>query len=179
VPAEALIEGMTDPRLRWTGPIGFDLKGFMSVVVRSAADDRRYGEPCYMLCARDYVLFSSRLAYHFATVDAMCGSAPNQNYVRFVFHGGAAVAERREFRALFLADILRANGYQVVQLGDRVEATLSKRKPETIEESLVMLGRLMVSSRQLDMVMDSRSTAQAFAAAFLAGDYAFHSIRQP
>ena len=42
-------------------------------VVRSAADDQRYGEPSYALCAKDYVHFSSRLAYHFATADSVCG----------------------------------------------------------------------------------------------------------
>jgi outer membrane protein OmpA-like peptidoglycan-associated protein len=31
---------MTDARLRWTGPVGFDFKGFMSVAVRSAVDDQ-------------------------------------------------------------------------------------------------------------------------------------------
>jgi pyruvate,water dikinase len=176
-PLLALIEGMTDPRLRWAGPVGFDFKGFMSVVVHSAADDQRYGEPNYCLCARDYVHFASRLAYHFATVDALCGRSVNENYARFLFFGGAAVAVRREWRAHFLASVLHANDFTVNQVGDRVEGMLAKRNSEQIEEALVMLGRLMVASRHLDMVIESRAAANALARAFLSGDYGFERVR--
>jgi pyruvate,water dikinase len=173
----ALLEGMTDPRLRWAGPIGFDLKGFMSVVVRSAMDDQSYGEPIYCICAKDYVHFSSRLAYHFATADAICGQSVNENYARFLFFGGAAVAERREWRAHLLATVLQGNDFTVKQKGDRIEAILAKRDSEQIEDALVMLGRLMVASRHLDMVVESRAAAEELAQAFLSGDYAFERIR--
>ncbi len=172
-PFRALVEGMADPRLRLTGPVGFDLKGFMSVVVRSAADDQRYGEPSWVLCASDYVHFASRLAYHFATVDALAGSIVNENYLRFLFHGGAAVAERREHRAHFLATVLEGKGFTVRRSGDRVEAWLRKRPAEAIVPALVVLGRLMMASRQLDMVMVSRAIAERFAQAFLADDIGF------
>jgi len=178
VPLLALIEGMTDSRLRWSGPVGFDLRGFMSVVVRSAADDQRYGEPSYALCSHDYVHFSSRLAYHFATVDSVCGDLVNENYSRFLFFGGAAIAQRREWRAHFLATVLRCNGFNVRHIGDRVEAVLPKRSADEIEDSLVMLGRLMVASRHLDMLMESRAAAETFARAFLAGDFGFEFVRQ-
>ncbi|MBI5533835.1 MAG: hypothetical protein HY898_14030 [Deltaproteobacteria bacterium] len=178
VPLLALIEGMTDPRQRWAGPVGFDLKGFMSVVVRSAADDQRYGEPSFALCSNEFVHFSSRLAYHFATVDAMCSSSPNRNYARFVFFGGAAVAERREWRAHFLGTVLLHNGFEVVRNGDRVEAFLGKRPSAAIEENLVMVGRLMVAARHLDMLMENRATAEAYANAFLTGDFGFEFVRR-
>lgn len=178
VPFLALIEGMTDPRVRWAGPVGFDLKGFMSVVVRSAADDQRYGEPSYAICSEDYVHFSSRLAYHFATTDAMCSASENRNYARFVFFGGAAVAARREWRAHFLATVLKYNGFEVTRVQDRVEALLGKRSAGEIEESLVLVGRLMAATRHLDMVMDSQATAEAYAAAFLAGDFGFEFVRR-
>jgi len=37
---------------------------------------------------------------------------------------------------------------------------------------------LMVASRQLDMVMQSRAAADVFAQSFLAGDYQFEFVRQ-
>jgi hypothetical protein len=40
-----------------------------------------------------------------------------------------------------------------------------------------MLGRLMVASRHLDMVVESRAAAEELAQAFLSGDYAFERIR--
>ncbi len=178
VPFSALLEGMMDSRLRWAGPVGFDLKGFVSVVVRSAADDQRYGEPSYALCSADYVHFASRLAYHFATVEAICGASPNENYVRFRFQGGAAVAERREWRASFLACVLKVNGFTVRQVGDRVDAILPKRPREELEDALVMLGRLMVASRHLDMVIESPAVAAALSQAFLTGDYSFEKVRR-
>jgi pyruvate,water dikinase len=178
LPFAALLEGMMDSRLRWAGPVGFDLRGFVSVVVRSAADDQRYGEPSYAQCSPDYVHFASRLAYHFATVEAICGSSVNENYARFLFHGGAAVAERREWRAGFLAEVLRSNGFDVRQAGDRVDALLAKQPQEELEDALVMLGRLMVASRHLDMVIESPAVATALARAFLAGDYGFENVRR-
>jgi pyruvate,water dikinase len=178
LPLQALLEGMTDPRLRWSGPVGFDLKGFMSVVVRSAADDQRYGEPSFAACSREYMHFSSRLAYHFATCDAMCSESENQNYARFAFFGGAAVAERREWRAHFLACVLMAHGFGVSHAGDRVEALLGKLSAGAIEDALVLVGRLMVSARHLDMVIDSGPTAEAYAAAFLGGDFDFEFVRK-
>jgi pyruvate,water dikinase len=177
VPLQALLEGMLDSRLRWAGPVGFDLKGFVSVVVRSAADDQRYGEPSYALCSADYLHFASRLAYHFALVDALCGESVNENYVRFRFHGGAAVAERREWRGQFLAAVLQYNRFLVTHVGDRVDAILPKRPLEELEDALVMLGRLMVASRHLDMVIESPAVALALARAFLAGDYGFELVR--
>lgn len=173
VPLRALLKGMLDSRLRWTGPVGFDLKGFVSVVVRSAADDQRYGEPSYALCSSDYLHFASRLAYHFALVDALCGESLNENYVRFRFHGGAAEAERREWRGQFLVTVLEYNRFLVTHVGDRVNAILPRRPVEELEEALVMLGRLMVASRHLDMVIESPAMAVALARAFLAGDYGF------
>ncbi len=176
-PFRALLEGLGDPRLQHTGPVGFDLKGFMSVVVRSAADDQRYGEPSYVLCAADYVHYASRLAYHFATVDALAGDLVNENYARLSFYGGAAVAERREHRASFLAEVLAGHGFSVKRVGDRVNAWLGKRPAEAILAGLTVLGRLMMAARQLDMVMVNRATAASYARAFLAGDYAFESLR--
>ncbi len=177
IPLLALLEGMMDSRLRWAGPVGFDLKGFMSVVVRSAADDQRYGEPSFALCSRDFLHFASRLAYHFAILDAICGESVNENYVRFRFHGGAAVAQRREWRGHFLATVLRANRFEVTQVGDRVDAILAKRVAAELEEALVMVGRLMVASRHLDMVIESPAVAVALAQAFLSGDYGFEMVR--
>jgi len=178
VPLSALIEGMMDPRLKWSGPIGFDLKGFMSVVVRSTADDQRYGEASYAVCARDFVHLNSRLAYHFATVEAICGESINENYIRFRFYGGGAEMQRREWRGHFLAAVLTHNRFKVKQVADRVDALFAKHRAPVIEEALVMLGRLMVASRQLDMVMQSRAAADVFAQSFLAGDYQFEFVRQ-
>ena len=75
VPLLALLEGMGDPRLRCAGPVGFDLKGFISVVVRSAPMTSATVTPP-MRCAGAISSTSARrLAYHFARVEAICGES--------------------------------------------------------------------------------------------------------
>ena len=79
-----------------------DLKGFASVMLNTLSDAARYatplGEKSYALISSEYVNFSSRLAYHFSTVDAYCSEIKNNNYVTFQFMGGGSSTERRSRR---------------------------------------------------------------------------------
>jgi hypothetical protein len=76
-----------------------------------------------------------------------------------------------------LATVLRHHGFGTKLAGDRIEALLGKRPFEEIRQAVLMVGRLMVASRHLDMLMDSQATAEAYAAAFIAGDYGFELAR--
>jgi hypothetical protein len=87
------------------------------------------------------------------------------------------VAERREWRGQFLVTVLEYNRFLVTHVGDRVNAILPGRSVEELENALVMLGRLMVASRHLDMVIESPAVAAALARAFLDGDYGFERVR--
>lgn len=47
------------------------------------------GGDSYAIVAEDYMNLSIKFAYHFATIDALCGDKTSQNYVSLQFSGDA------------------------------------------------------------------------------------------
>ena len=175
-PMKALWRGITHPACR-RRVAEVDLKGFASVMLNTLSDAARYatplGEKSYALVSSEYVNFSSRLAYHFSTVDAYCSEVKNNNYVIFQFMGGGSSTERRSRRARFIAGVLKNLDFEVEIKGDWLRARFMKYEGRDIEEKLDHLGRLMTCSRQLDAVMYSESVIDWYVQAFMKGNYAF------
>ena len=174
VPFMALWKGITSPGIRWAGPIGVDVKGLLSVMAQSAtqpSDD--FWDRTLALVSLNYLNFSSRLGYHFATVDSYCGPVRNNNYITFVFKGGAADTMRRGRRARFLGIVLEELGFEVMIKEDLVKADYRKFPEAMTEEKLGHLGRLMGCARQLDMTLADENLVAWYAQAFLAGNYEF------
>lgn len=174
IPFMALWKGITSPGIRWAGPIGVDVKGLLSVMAQSAtqpSDD--FWDRTLALVSLNYLNFSSRLGYHFATVDSYCGLVRNNNYITFVFKGGAADTLRRGRRARFLGIILEELGFEVMVKEDLVKAEYRKYPEPMTEEKLGHLGRLMGCARQLDMTMADENIVAWHARAFLEGNYEF------
>jgi pyruvate,water dikinase len=163
--------------VRWTGVVEVDLKGFASVMINTLSDSARYGntmgERSYALVSKEYMNFSSRLAYHFSTVDTYCSEVKNNNYITFHFMGGGSSSERRSRRARFIGGVLGNLDFDVEIKGDWLLARLMKYEWEAMEEKLDYLGRLMCCARQLDMVMYSDHVVDWYIKAFLKGNYAF------
>jgi pyruvate, water dikinase len=174
VPFLALWKGITSPGIRWAGPIGVDVKGLLSVMAQSAtqpSDD--FWDRTLALVSFNYLNFSSRLGYHFATVDSFCGKIRNNNYITFVFKGGAADTMRRGRRARFLGIVLEELGFEVMIKEDLVKADYRKFPEPMTEEKLGHLGRLMGCARQLDMTLADENLVAWYAQAFLEGNYEF------
>lgn len=175
IPFQAVYRGMTTPGVRWAGHIPIDLKSFVSVFANTLYDgakhERRLGDRSYAIVGRSYLNFSSRLGYHFSIIDAHVGPSPSDNYISFRFKGGAAGLEKRTRRALFIARVLETHGFWVDQKGDLVNARIKRLEAAAMEQRLVMLGRLMGCSRQLDVTMNSETRVEDYVARFLAGDY--------
>jgi pyruvate,water dikinase len=95
----------------------------------------------------------------------------NKNYIHFRFLGGAAVEERRMRRIRFVSAVVSALDFIVKIKGDTLTATLDKYAADDIQSRLIALGRLTLCARQLDMLMDSNSSPDIFAKAFLAADW--------
>ena len=55
--------------------------------------------------------------------------------------------------------------------GDRVDARLQKYDSPVIQEKLDLIGRLLIFTRQMDMLMTSEAGVEAVAKNFLAGNY--------
>lgn len=154
-PMQALWQGVQS--MRWPGPKPLDMKGFASVVAKTAAEpggeNRIYSEKSYALLSRDYLNFSIRLGYHLSTIEVLGGAGENENYINFIFKGGGATIDRRDRRARLVATILEKLGFQVGQKRDLVDARLVHHPREAMEKVLFLLGKLTIYTKQLDMVM--------------------------
>ncbi len=157
----------------WRGPKPMDLAGFMSVVMGTASDTQardRLQEDNYALIAADYLNFSSRMGYHFTTVDAYFGE-PDQSYITLVFYGGGADLTRRFRRVLFLAKVLEHLEFRVEVKGDSLSARLDGVDLETLEARLEILGRLIMASKQLDVTMADDSLVEHYFQQFMESGY--------
>ena len=176
IPLLALWKGISHPDISWAGPIPIDMKGLYSVVSRSltaTAEHSDFWSRTFAIVSHNYLNYSSRLGYHFATIDAYVGDTRNDNYITFRFKGGAADEVRRGRRVRFLGAVLEKLDFEVEVTGDLVVGRLWKYPRELLEQKLDLLGRLMGCARQRDMLMADDAIVDWYAAEFLAGNYRF------
>jgi pyruvate,water dikinase len=175
IPMQAFLKGLLDPGIRWDLPRPVSMRGFLSVLGESMAGPPAYsseiGRVSYAIISDRYMNFSTKAGYHFSTVDTYCGQSVNKNYIHFRFLGGAADEERRRRRIWFLSSVIEALDFKAQIRGDTLVARLDKYSSEDIQSRLVSLGRLTLCARQLDMLMDSNTSPDLFARAFLAGEW--------
>jgi pyruvate,water dikinase len=99
------------------------------------------------------------------------------NYITFSFKGGAADDTRRNRRVRAIALILQQLDFLIDVKGDRVDARFQKFECPLIEEKLDQLGRLLLFTRQMDMLMHSETSVEALAKNFLAENYNYDHIK--
>jgi pyruvate,water dikinase len=148
----------------WQGPKPVDLAGFMSVVMSTATDtniQERLHEKNFAIITHDYMNLSNRLGFHFATIEAFLG-APGESYVSFTFYGGGAELPRRMRRVRFITRVLEDLNFRVEPKEDSITARIDGYDAETLEGKLEVLGRLMMVSKQLDMVMVAEDTVDQY-----------------
>ncbi|HDZ61555.1 MAG TPA: hypothetical protein ENH40_00205, partial [Nitrospirae bacterium] len=85
VPFKALWKGMTNERVRWSGPVDIDMGGLASVMARSFVRTgvSEKGGKAYVIATDQYLNLSVKLAYHFTVFDAFCGESYINNYINF------------------------------------------------------------------------------------------------
>ena len=175
VPLQALLKGMLHPEVQGREPRPIQLSGLLSVMreqmLAAPSVEERFGERSYAIISDKYLNFSSRVGYHYSVLDAYCGQTVNKNYITFSFKGGAADDTRRERRARAIAIVLMGLDFAVEVKGDRVDARLQKYEPAVIAEKLDLIGRLLIFTRQMDMLMTSEFSVEAVAKNFLQGNY--------
>jgi pyruvate,water dikinase len=106
-------------------------------------------------------------------LDSYCGDNINNNYITFSFKGGAADDVRRNRRVRAIAKVLEQMDFAVDVKGDQVSARLLKYPRPVIEEKLDIIGRLLLFTRQMDMLMESEYSVDAVVKNFLAGNYRY------
>jgi pyruvate,water dikinase len=166
------LEDFKVPQVR---PVEF--KGFISVmseqILTNPQASDRFGDRSFAIISDKYLNFSSRVGYHYSVLDAYCGQTVSKNYITFSFKGGAADEVRRNRRVRSIAVILRELGFNVDVQGDRVDARMQKYEGPVIEEKLDQLGRLLIFTRQMDMLMNTEASVEGVARNFLSGNYRY------
>lgn len=156
-PFRALWQGFSHPDINWTSTIAIGAHNFMSLMVSGAMpqQNNQLGGPSYAFIPDDYLNLNVRFGYHFATVDALCGSEAEQNYVSLQFAGGAGSYFARSLRIQYMANIFSRLGFETSVKGDRIEASLTRLEKPAIESALDHLGRLLGTNRLLDMAINA------------------------
>ncbi len=179
VPFRALLAGMLNKEVHGQEPRPINLGGLLSVMMQQTLAPghvgERFGDRSYAIIADKYLNFSSRVGYHYSVVDAYCGDTVNKNYISFTFKGGAADSVRKNRRVRAISLILEREGFKVRVKVDKVDARIQKYPKSYIEQKIDMIGRLLIFTRQLDMLMTSEQSVQWAAENFLAGNYKLHA----
>jgi pyruvate,water dikinase len=140
-------------------------------MVSQPGANERFGDRSYALISDKYLNFSSRVGYHYSVLDCYCGKTPAKNYINFQFKGGAADDVRRSRRARMIEKVLGSLGFLVETTGDRVRARMAKQDQAYLEEKLDLLGRLLIYTRQMDMMMHTEAHVTQLTECFLQGNY--------
>lgn len=181
-PFRALLDGMLNEDVHGNEPRPVNLGGLLSVMVEQSFTPghvgERFGDRSYAIIADKYLNFSSRVGYHYSVVDAYCGDTVNKNYVTFSFKGGAADSVRKNRRVRAISIILEREGFKVSVKVDKVDARIQKYPKSYIELKIDMIGRLLIFTRQLDMLMTTEQSVQWAAENFLAGNYKLHATEE-
>lgn len=176
IPFLALLKGMLNKEVNCMEPRAVNFSGLLSVMQEQMlspghAAGERFGDRSYAIIADKYLNFSSRVGYHYSVVDAYCGDTINKNYITFSFKGGAADDIRKNRRVRSIALILKEIDFTVDVKEDKVDARLQKYPNSFIQNRLDTLGRLLIFTRQMDMLMTSEESVAFVAKNFLAGNY--------
>ncbi|MCW5979802.1 MAG: hypothetical protein KIT09_17105 [Bryobacteraceae bacterium] len=178
-PFQSLWKGVTHPRVTWTRAMPASLSDLASVMASSLTPQsgaiRGLGERSYLLVAAEYLNLNSRLAYHFALVDASLSDQAAQNYIAFRFMGGGATWSRRNLRACFVEACLAHFGFLVDRRGDLVNAWFRRGSPEETDAKLDILGRMIACTSQLDMYMSTAEVMNWYVRQFIEGNYSFRA----
>ena len=181
-PFKALLGGMLHLGLKPLEPRPINVRGFLSVLSEQMINPPhpvhdRFGDRSYAILSDKYLNFSSRVGYHYSILDAYCGQTAMKNYINFQFKGGAADDLRRNRRARMIRNILEARGFLVEVEGDRVNARFAKQEPDVMAEKLDLLGRLLIFTRQMDMLMENEAVVDRLTESFLHGTYDLSAIQ--
>jgi pyruvate,water dikinase len=179
-PLNALLDGVTDPKVNWGPPAGnVAIGSVMSRFLTDHKSARPVGLPNYAIITRDYLNLNARMDFHFIMIDSVCGIDSRSNYIRFRFKGGGTSGVQRRRRAQCISEILETSGFACSAEDDLVTADLKGAPQKILGEKLSMLGRLLGFTRLLDAAMQSDEAPKLAAENFLAGKYAAAINRRP
>lgn len=169
VPMQAFLEGLAVPGAWSRDPASVDFGSFMSSLTRTFSS--HLATPKYVgqnlaVISKEYANISLRLGYHFNMIDMYVDDNPNDNYAYFRFLGGVTDPTRRSRRAKFIRDILAKNDFRVDLRQDLVVGRIKKLSAKRMVEKILLLGKLVAFTRQLDVQMGSDERIVTFVEGF-------------
>ena len=180
IPLKAIWKGFTHPGVSWEGSIGLNMNKMLTLLSASATSEfgPAPGGTSYAILSGEYMNLSAKFGYHFATVDAFVGNNSGQNYVSLQFSGGAGSYYGKSLRIAFLGSVLRKLGFQVKLRGDLIEGSITDYDRPSLADKLDQMGRLLASSRLLDMALTNQADVERMTEAFFKADYDFLAFRR-
>lgn len=174
-PMKGLWKGFSHPGITWKGSIAFDARNLMNLMARGVLTDPNNlpGGDSYAILSREYLNLSAKFGYHFANLDTFLSDNPDQNYISLQFAGGAGTYYGKSLRLNFLGNVLSRLGFKINVTGDLLAASLTGYDPKSMENALDQVGRLLASSRLLDMAIANEAEMKIMIEAFFQGDYDF------
>ncbi len=169
IPFLALWTGLNHPSVQWPERAHFDWKHFGEMAMAdgiASTDSPDFAS--YAVLGGDYVHLIMRFGYHFTLVDCICGEDSASNYCQFRFAGGGADFSGRLLRLDFIAILLRQAGFQVEMRGDLLDARIAGLSLAAMQRQLVTLGRLLGTTKLMDMSLHDKQEVQQYVQDFLA-----------
>lgn len=169
LPMKALWRGLSHPGINWFGTVGVSSKNLMALMTSGPPPQMA----SYAILSNEYLNLSIKFGYHYATIDVLWTDNPENNYISLQFGGGAGSYHGRSLRIHFLSEVLQRLGFLLQISGDVLDATVKGYDASSMEETMDQLGRLLASSRLLDLGIPSQDTVDGMIEAFFSGDYNF------
>jgi pyruvate,water dikinase len=176
IPMNAFWRGLTYPGINWSSAVPLDMRNLATLMSASAGGGGLPGGNSYALVSQDYANISIKFGYHYCNVDSLCSTDPGQNYVSMQFSGGVGSYYGKLLRIDFLSRVLTRIGFAVTANGDTISASLKGLDRPAQEEALDQLGRLLASSRLLDVGIRSQEDIDRLTEAFFRGEYDYMNM---